>query len=132
MMKKKITIFINFFLLQLITSKRIFEKLLKQKYLFNIFMKKLKFIIRIFHIKINIFFVINFLFFLFFIYYCSAFCAIYRYNQKFWLLNAFITFIFEMIYPFFLCIFFVILKIISIEIKSKWINTVNEFMISFF
>ena len=127
-----ITIFINFFLLQLITSKRIFEKLLKQKYLFNIFMKKLKYIIRIFHIKIHIFFVINFIFFLFFIYYCSAFCAIYRYNQKFWLVNAFITFIFEMIYPFFLCIFFVILKIISIKIKSNCVNTLNEFMISIF
>ena len=127
-----IIIFVNFFLLKLITSKKMFKKLLKQKYLFDVFMTKMKNIIRIFHIKINIFFVINFILFLFFIYYCSAFCAIYKYNQKIWLLNAFITFIFEIIYPFFLCIFFVLLKLFSIKIKSKWINSLNEIIISFF
>ena len=88
--------------------------------------------ISVFHIKVNIHISINFIFFIFFIYYCTAFCAIFRYNQKFWLLNAFVSFIFALIYPFIICIVFVLLKIIASKTKTSCINTLLEFMVSLF
>ena len=49
-----IMIFINFFLMKLITSKSVFERLLRKKLEYNIFIKKLNKKINAFHIKINI------------------------------------------------------------------------------
>ena len=127
-----IMIFINFFLMKLITSKSVFERLLRKKLEYNIFIKKLNKKINAFHIKINIHISINFIFFLFFIYYCTAFCAVFRYNQKFWLLNAFVSFIFALIYPFIICIIFVLLKIISSKTKNSCLNNLLESMMSIF
>ena len=127
-----IMIFINFFLMKLITTKNILEKLIRQKYKYNIFVIKMKKRIRSINIKINIYFVINFIFSLFFIYYCTAFCAVYRYNQKFWLLNVFITIILNLIHPFLICFVFVLLKMIALKMKVHWINTLVEFMVTFF
>jgi hypothetical protein len=127
-----IMIFINFFLMKLITSKNVFERLLRKKLEYNIFIKKLNKKINTFHIKINIHISINFIFFLFFIYYCTAFCAVFRYNQKFWLLNAFVSFIFALIYPFIICFIFVLLKIISSITKNSCLNNLLEFMMSVF
>ena len=125
-------IFINFFLIKLITTKNVLEKLLKHKYKYNIFVIKMKKRIRIINIKINIYFVINFIFSLFFIYYCTAFCSVYRYNQKFWLLNVFLTIILNLVYPFLICFVFVLLKMIALKMKVQWINNLVEFMVSFF
>ena len=127
-----IMIFINFFLMKLITSKSVFERLLRKKLEYNIFIKKLNKKINTFHIKINIHISINFIFFLFFIYYCTAFCAVFRYNQKFWLLNAFVSFIFALIYPFIICFIFVLLKIISSKTKNSCLNSLLESMMSIF
>ena len=127
-----IMIFINFFLKKLITTKNILEKLIRQKYIYNIFVIKMKKRIKSINIKINIYFVINFIFSLFFIYYCTAFCAVYRYNQKFWLLNVFITIILNLIHPFLICFVFVLLKMIALKMKVHWINTLVEFMVTFF
>ena len=127
-----IMIFINFFLMKLITSKSVFERLLRKKLEYNIFIKKLNKKINAFRIKINIHISINFILFLFFIYYCTAFCAVFRYNQKFWLLNAFVSFIFALIYPFIICFIFVLLKIISSKTKNSCLNTLLEFMMSIF
>ena len=127
-----IMIFINFFLSKLITSKKHFKNILKKNYKYNMFIAKVKKRIKSFYIKINIYIVINFIFFLFFIYYCMAFCAVFRYNQRFWLLNAFVTFIFDVLHPFFICIIFSLIKLISSKMKLKCMNSLVDFMVSVF
>ena len=54
-------------------------------------------------IKLGIFFLMQFLFLLFFWYFTSSFCAVYVNTQKHLFKNCIISFLFSMIFPFFLC-----------------------------
>ena len=75
--------------------------------------------IRRIKIKLIIFFVITFLFFCFYWYFISAFCAVYS-NTQIIYINYFITsFIIGLLYPFIIQLSFNLLRIISLSGKSK-------------
>jgi uncharacterized BrkB/YihY/UPF0761 family membrane protein len=52
--------------------------------------------------KITIYFVIGFIFLIFFWYFISAFCAVYKNTQVIYLKNCSISYILSMLYPFFI------------------------------
>ena len=54
--------------------------------------------------KITIYFVIGFVFLIFFWYFISAFCAVYKNTQVIYLKNCSISFCISMLYPFLICL----------------------------
>ena len=64
--------------------------------------------------KLVAFFVVTFLFFLFYWYFISAFCAVYQNTQKIFLRDAFISFLTNLIDPFLIYGFTTILRTISL------------------
>ena len=70
-------------------------------------------------IKIILFFVFKFLFLLFFWYYTSCFCAIYRNTQYHLIKDTMISFGLSLLYPIFLCLLPGIFRIYSLRASKQ-------------
>ena len=93
------------------TDKHYFEiKNLEIKNKYNVFkiIKKVK-------IKITIFFVFTFLLFCFYWYAIACFCAVYRNTQSAFIKDSITSFALNLLYPFILYLFSVLLRIISLR-----------------
>jgi hypothetical protein len=86
----------------------------KGKNKFQIFKKK-----KCLKIKFILFFVLSFLILLFFWYYISCFCFVYKNTQIHVLNDSLISFVFSMIYPFVLCFLPGIFRIPSLRAAKK-------------
>ena len=75
-------------------------------------------------LKFNLFFVICFIFLVFFWYFISAFCAVYKNTQKVLFKNTLSSLGLSMLYPFGLNLIPVILRIPSLQKKSKCNDTI--------
>ena len=74
------------------------------------------------------FFIISFILFLFFWYYCSAWCSIYRNIQKFWLLTSFITIFLSLSIPFILCLIPTIIRYVSLKHSIKFLYNISIYI----
>ena len=70
-------------------------------------------------IKITLFFLFNFLFLIFFWYYISTFCAVYRNTQSHLFKDVLISFLTSLLYPFGLCLLPGFFRIPSLSDKNK-------------
>jgi hypothetical protein len=70
-------------------------------------------------IKLIIYFFIQFLFTLFFLYYCSVFCAVYQNSQVFWIYGCLETILFDIIFSCLFCLFISICKYFGIKKRIK-------------
>ena len=70
-------------------------------------------------IKTICYFVISLLFLLFFWYYLSTFCAVYKNSQIFLINNTLISYILGLIYPFLINIIPVITRKISLNVENR-------------
>ena len=70
-------------------------------------------------IKLTIFFVLSFLLMMFFWYFISCFCAVYKNTQKILIIDTMISFILSMIYPFGLNLFPGLFRIPALRSKDK-------------
>ena len=89
---------------------------IKDKSVFDVESKK---VIKCLKLKFNIFLVINILFLLWFWYYISAFCAVYKNTQTILIKDTLISFAFSFIYPFIIYLFPSILRFISLKNEKK-------------
>ena len=107
---------------------RIEEKKMRQNKKYKVSFKRRKHILkRIYEInrklkiKIIIFIILEFLIMLFFFYFVTAFCEVYKNTQISWLIDSFVSFILsfpmEFLYAFFIAIFYKI----SIQFQIKWL-----------
>ena len=93
-----ISTIINIILKWLSLSEKQILHIKKEKYYFNA--KKISnSIIKCLKIKISIFFILSFLLMLFFWYFISCFCAVYKNTQKILIIDTLISFGLSMIYP---------------------------------
>ena len=76
-------------------------------------------ILKCLKIKITIFFILSFLFMLFFWYFISCFCAVYKNTQIILITDTLISFALSMIYPFALNLFPGCLRISALRVKEK-------------
>ena len=74
------------------------------------------------------FFIISFILLLFFWYYCSVWCSIYRNCQKFWLLTSFITIFLSLSIPFILCLIPIIIRYVSLKHSIKFLYDINIYI----
>ena len=82
--------------------------------------------------KLIVYFILLFLLNIFFSYYVTVFCAVYRNSQKYWILGCLESFGIDFIVALFSCIFLALLRYISIKnhIKCLYIlaNIINTFL----
>ena len=127
-----ITLITTNLLRMLSSSKSELMKLIKEKqmnknyiYLIHLKLNKLA-------IKLIIYFILVFIFSLFFLYYVSAFCAVYRNSQKYWFLGFLESFGIDSLVSFGICIFLSFFRYISIKkgIKCLFVlaNIISNFL----
>ena len=84
-------------------------------------------ILKSLEIKIVIFIVVEFLFILFFFYYVTAFCHVYKKTQVNWLLNSFSSFVISSLIAISLSFLLSIIYKISIKNKYKFLYSISIF-----
>ena len=72
-------------------------------------------------VKLIIYFILVYIFSLFFWYYVTAFCAVYRNSQKFWFFGFLESFALDSLYAFFFCIILAFLRYVSIKKQIKYL-----------
>ena len=72
-------------------------------------------------IKLIIYFILVFILGLLFLYYVSAFCAVYRYSQKYWFFGFLESFGMDFLFAFVTCLILSLLRFIAIRKKIKFL-----------
>ena len=78
------------------------------------------------NIKLIIFFVFVSIISLFYWYFISAFCAVYKNTQEMFLIDCAIGFLFFVIDPFIVYAFVALIRIIAIKAKVKWVYKISR------
>ena len=114
-----VTLIISNLLKMLSNSKNELKKLIKEKSkdkeyidLINVKLKKLR-------NKLIIYFILVFLLGIFFLYYVSSFCAVYRYSQKYWFFGCLESFGMDTLIAIIICIIVAFFRFIAIKKKKK-------------
>ena len=95
---------------------------------FKIYWEKSNKVLNNFYYRINIFIIIVLVFELFFLYYCTAFCAVYPNNQKLLLFSFFQDLLINLLLPFILCFIIAYFKHLSIEKKKKQLYVIIGYL----
>ena len=69
--------------------------------------------------KLFSYFILIFIFELFFLYYITVFCAVYKYSQKYWFIGCLESFVIDYFAAQIICIFPAFLRYISIKTHKK-------------
>ena len=78
--------------------------------------------------KIIIFFAVNFIFLVFFWYYLSSFCAVYKNTQIYLIKDTFISFCLSLVYPFFINLIPGIFRIIALKKVKKYFYVISQYI----
>ena len=113
-----ITTIISIGLKFLLNNKREILNIIRNKDKSN-FSLKIKEILDKMKTKLIIYFSIQFTFTLFFLYYCSVFCAVYQNSQIFWFYGCLETILFDIIFSCLFCLFIGLCKYIGIKKRIK-------------
>ena len=83
--------------------------------------------VRIINVKLNklrkkliVYFILVFLLESFFLYYVTAFCAVYRYSQKYWFYGCLESFAMDSLVALLICIVLAFFRYISIKNRKKY------------
>ena len=71
------------------------------------------------YIKLIVYFIFLFVLGLFFLYYVTAFCAVYSNSQKYWFIGCIESFIFDSLFSITVCLIIAALRYISIHFEKK-------------
>ena len=104
---------------ELINIIRYYSKRDNYIYLINAKLKKLR-------IKIIIYFILVFLLEFCFLYYVTAFCAVYIYSQKYWFLGCLESFSLDTVVCVFLCLIVAFLRYIAIKRRLKFLYILSN------
>ena len=109
---------IKFILKLLALSEKQILNIRKEKILLYVQLK-INSIIKCLKIKLAFFFVLSLLFILFFWYFISCFCSVYKNTQKILIIDTLISFSLSMIYPFIINLFPGFLRIPALRARGK-------------
>ena len=76
--------------------------------------------------KLIVYYIFLFLLGILFLYYVSAFCAVYRYSQKYWLYGCFESFGLDSLVAIVICIFLALFRFIALRKKIKCFYTITK------
>ena len=83
---------------------------------------------RCLNIKYILFYTVSFIFLIFFWYYLSTFCAVYKNTQFYVIINTFISFGISLLYPFIFNILPCIIRIASLKNEHKCLYKISQFI----
>ena len=83
-------------------------------------------IIRNIFLKFIFFFVFSFIFLIFFWYYLSCFCAVYKNTQIYLIQTTLISYIISLIYPFIIYLLLAILRKCAFNNPGKWLYKISQ------
>ena len=95
----------------------------KEKIIYN---TEIDNILKIIKTKLIIYFSLQFSFTLFFLYYCSAFCAVYQNSQIYWIYSCLETILFDIIFSCLFCLLITSCRLISIKKRIKCLYDVTK------
>ena len=104
---------------ELIQIIRKFSRLNDYVYLIEVKLKKCR-------NKLIIYFILVFLLEFCFLYYVSAFCAVYIYSQKFWFFGCLESFAIDLLVALILCSFLAFIRFISIKKRIKYLYILSN------
>jgi len=81
--------------------------------------------------KLIIYYSFLFLLGLFFLYYVSAFCAVYRHSQKYWLYGCFESFAIDSLVSITICVFLSLFRYIAVHKKIRYLYILVKIINSF-
>ena len=81
--------------------------------------------------KLFVYFILVFSLGLFFLYYVSAFCAVYRYSQKYWLYGCFESFAIDSLVSISICVFLSLFRYIAVHKKIRYLYILVKIINSF-
>ena len=81
--------------------------------------------------KLIIYYSFLFLLGLFFLYYVSAFCAVYRYSQKYWLYGCFESFAIDSLVSITICVFLSLFRYIAVHKRIRYLYILVKIINSF-
>ena len=79
-------------------------------------------------IKILVYIIIEFLFMLFFFYFITAFCEVYKDTQLSWLYDSFISFLFSILLELLISFFISFIYVTSIKMKIEFLYNIILFL----
>ena len=126
-----LTYIIMFFLNFLTNSKKDYHKLIdnienESNMSYIIEMSKINNNLKV---KLKIFYIISVVLFIFFWFYSSSFCGVYRHNQFSLFINFLISFIINLVVSIFFCLIVVLIKYFSIKYKKELIYKIGLIII---
>ena len=114
-----VTFVISNLLKMLSSSKKQLNKIIKEREDKKEYLEAIEKELNKLKIKITLYFIIIFILGIFFIYYVSAFCAVYQNSQTFWLIGCFESLALDFITPFIICLVLSTLRYIGLKKRSK-------------
>ena len=99
------------------------EKLSKMEYL-----KRMESALKQLRTKLIIYFICLFTFGILFLYYITAFCAVYQNSQYYWLYGCLESFFLDMLTPFFICILLACFRYIGLIKHSSFFYSLAFFL----
>ena len=113
------TYIISSLLQNLSNSEKELYRIIKEKNKFNNYEKIIKTKLKKLSNKLIVYYILVFLLELIFLYFVSAFCAVYKYSQKYLFFGFLESFAFDFLISIFICLLISLLRYISIQKHSK-------------
>ena len=104
------------------------QKLINEKRAHNNYINLLNMVLKKLGHKLIIFFILEFILGIFFSYYVTAFCAVYRYSQKYWFIGCLESFIMDLLFSFIISMILSLLRYVSISKKIKVLYQIANFI----
>jgi len=114
------------------TSKNELIKLIKEKKQYKHYKHLIKQKLSKLSKKLIIYFILVYIFSLFFLYYVTSFCAVYRNSQKYWFYGCLESFGIDSIVSIIVCIIISFFRYISIRRQIKYFYFLSNFISNFF
>lgn len=123
-----IGIIIGFLLNLLSNSKKQLTDIIKTEKDKGEFRNKARRILKRLKKKLIFYFLTNFILMIFFLYYVSAFCAVYHDTQISWLTGGLISFGISLCVPFLICLLFSSIRVLAIKYQHKMLYSILAFL----
>jgi hypothetical protein len=123
-----VTLILSTLLKMLSNSKKQLEKIIEEKDKNHNYLEAVKNELNKLNKKLYIYFIIIFILGFVFTYYSSAFCAVYKNSQAFWLLGCFESFALDLLTPFAICLALAGIRYLAIRKKNKCIYKIYSIL----
>jgi len=123
-----VTIIISNLLKMLSTNKKNLKEIINEKLSKMEYLKRMESALKQLRIKLIIYFICLFTFGILFLYYITAFCAVYQNSQYYWLYGCLESFFLDMLTPFFICILLACFRYIGLIKHSSFFYSLAFFL----